>query len=1084
MLNKKYIFAGLALTLIFGLVVGTINFTPKSSPIVVQASNPIPTSTAIPGINLDYRNGWFANSFSGIGDKAVLHSIDSIAVDPATRSVYTNTFWEEGGMQISQFKDGQKVKHMKDTAGWGRSGGQAVAVNSKYVFGAISIGGDDACANSVVLNENGLLDNRLCGTTWITMARYKNTLIDGNAADSEFAPFPTGYGRDESYLIINNQNDQTTTTCAISGAYATETELFIGDYCNDKIQVFDTETMTFKRDFSVLNPGKMTMDKLGNLWILSLKEEASNNTVGDFKYTYTDTVKILHYSPTGTKLPQELASPQITNARGLAVNSRDDLLVAIGGEADRTNAKQQIYFYNNIQNTPTYYKALGEEYGYYGGTIKGQVKDGKFDWITGLAVDDDDNIYISMQKIGVASYKEDGTKNWQVSGMLFLDSTATDPRNPNIYYSKWDKFEVDPNRPDGSNWKHLARTYDFTKYPEDQRNWFNGGYFDALPQKVCYLNDTKFLIMNISSAVVGYRFNKTADGEIAIPAFELHPGDNWQTQNYVWVDANGDGKKQTTEKQPDSSTEFASSYVDDDCGVWFSQGGKRPIIGSAGQVYNKEDSMNYYNPTSLNQTGFAPDYKVATKINFDTPPDVSCQPYYGPNATEPCLGAICPIGYVPNGQVPCEGQGSGVSGLIYERATDTMYIHGFTPNNLATDARQLGNKLRKYTNWLAGNRSLEWTIDLPFDLGLNPALRVASLSMSGDYIIGVAERAPNDQYLIEKSTGQMHTMSTQILGDFGLGWVDINRGGILLNKRPDGSYLATSEDDHYTKSFLNYIKPTTYNSIITGQLYNDTNSNALREPTETGENLPTGTKIKLTDTANSNSVFYPVINTAGDYAQSLPAATYNVEYILPSGYSVSGTPATSITTTAGQINNTDSTPTGIKVSSVVNPPITCPVGSYCVGLTNGAENLIDNSKIAFTPSESNNQKFGTADLSLTVLGGTNADPRFTESGKTSVCRFRLKEFGVADNDSIKGFDVYTIKLANNTTGGSFNSTDKTFDVPYSASTGCDLKIPAGQQNQPKWFFEIRVLRSDGVVFALDKAYLQTYGAIGGVSVSG
>jgi len=879
---------------------------------LVQASNPIPDSSSIVGTDLNYRNSWFANSFNGLGNKAVVHSIDSIAVDPFSGSVYTNTSWEEGGMQISQYQNGDKIKNMKDTFGWGKSGGQAVAVNSKYVYGAVTYSGSDACAIAPGnLNSNGLLDNRLCGTTWTGMARYKNTLTQGGESSSEFATFTTGYASG-AYMLLN-PNDTTSQRCAISGALASETELYLSDYCNDKIQVFDAESMGFLREFNVTKPGKLTMDKQGNLWVLSLKDDPNNYSVGDFKFTYTDTIKVLHYTSTGTKLPQELQSPQITNARGLAVNSRDDLLVAIGGEYDRTNAKQQIYFYNNIQANPTFYKAFGEENGYYGGAVKGQVKDGKFDWITGLAVDNNDNIYISMQKTGVVSYKEEGIKNWQVSGLLFLDSTAPDPRNPNIYYSKWDKFEVDPNRPDGSNWKHLARTYDFTKYPEDQRNWFGGGYFDALPQKVCYLQDKKFLVMNISSAVVGYRFDKIIDGEIAIPAFEIHPGDNWQTQNYIWVDTNGDGVKQESEKQSDSSTEYASSYTDDDCGVWFSQGGKRPIIGSAGQVYNKGDSMNYYKPNNLNQAGFAPDYKVSTKINFDTPPEVSCQPYYAANATEPCLGAICPSGYVPNGAVPCDGEGSGVSGLIYDQSFDTMYIYGFTPNTLSTDARQLGNKLRKYTNWLQPNRALVWTIDLSFDLSQNPALRIGSLSMSGDYIIVVGERFPNSQYLIRKDTGEIKVMPTYPQGDYGLGWIDINRGGILLNKRPDGTYLSTSEDDHFTKSFTNYIKPNSYNSIVTGQLYLDGNGNNSLDSNETGENLPTGTKIKLTDSMNSNSVFYPIINTYGDFAQSLPAGSYIVDYILPLGYTVSGTPPTAITATSGQINNTDSAPVGISV---------------------------------------------------------------------------------------------------------------------------------------------------------------------------
>jgi alpha-tubulin suppressor-like RCC1 family protein len=145
---------------------------------------------------------------------------------------------------------------------------------------------------------------------------------------------------------------------------------------------------------------------------------------------------------------------------------------------------------------------------------------------------------------------------------------------------------------------------------------------------------------------------------------------------------------------------------------------------------------------------------------------------------------------------------------------------------------------------------------------------------------------------------------------------------------------------------------------------------------------------------------------------------------------------------------------------------------------------IDPNKIVFSPVESSAVKFGTQDLTLTVGGGSKDDPRFTSSGLTATCKFRLKEFGATDADATKGFDAVTLKLAAATTGGTYNSTTKTFDVPYTASAGCATKIPSAVQNQPKWLFEIRVVRSDSQVFGSANAYFQTYGAIGGVSISG
>ncbi|MEI6729088.1 MAG: hypothetical protein WCK98_05595 [bacterium] len=159
--------------------------------------------------------------------------------------------------------------------------------------------------------------------------------------------------------------------------------------------------------------------------------------------------------------------------------------------------------------------------------------------------------------------------------------------------------------------------------------------------------------------------------------------------------------------------------------------------------------------------------------------------------------------------------------------------------------------------------------------------------------------------------------------------------------------------------------------------------------------------------------------------------------------------------------------------------------------------LIDPSKITFSPVESAAVKFQAQDLTLTVGGSINAgsvgnplvdnnDPRFTANGTTAKCIFRLKEFGVADSDAIKGFNATLNKLAfigTPTSGEGKNTTDNNFVVNYNSTTGCSVKLPSANQNQPKWLFEVKVVRSDGQVFGRDNAYFLTYGAIGGVSIS-
>ncbi|MEI6729394.1 MAG: S8 family peptidase [bacterium] len=145
--------------------------------------------------------------------------------------------------------------------------------------------------------------------------------------------------------------------------------------------------------------------------------------------------------------------------------------------------------------------------------------------------------------------------------------------------------------------------------------------------------------------------------------------------------------------------------------------------------------------------------------------------------------------------------------------------------------------------------------------------------------------------------------------------------------------------------------------------------------------------------------------------------------------------------------------------------------------------LIDPNKITFDPIESSAVKFGSQDLTLNMGGGLNDDARFTANSSTSTCKFKLKAYGSLDNDTIKGFDPITLKLLAATTGGIYNSASKTFDVPYTSGTGCNVKIPAANQNQPKWFFDIQVVRSDGQIFERSNSYFQAYGAIGAVAIS-
>jgi hypothetical protein len=270
--------------------------------------------------------------------------------------------------------------------------------------------------------------------------------------------------------------------------------------------------------------------------------------------------------------------------------------------------------------------------------------------------------------------------------------------------------------------------------------------------------------------------------------------------------------------------------------------------------------------------------------------------------------------------------------------------------------------------------------------------------------------------------------------------------------------------------------------------------------TITQTNIGTSSNCTSTLTVTIGSTYSCVFPLTGDAGNNyaLPTTGITASTITATGSSPACTIAGNGSSNVALVCS--SIPTTGGSNGLQNVLVTIGGGTAtdkgAVTLTNYITNpgdllFIDPSKVSFTPVESSAVKFGTGDLVYTVNpnsgSGATGDTRLTAGGTTATCKFRVKEFGVADSDATKGFDVSTLKLAASVTGtpgGSYNTTTKTFDVPYSTTTGCAVKLPPAAQNQPKWFFETRVVRSDTQVFGRDNSYFQTYGAIGGVTVSG
>jgi hypothetical protein len=53
-------------------------------------------------------------------------------------TVYTNSIWDEAGREAGIYKDPDAIGKASNLHGWGRTGGEAVTENSKYLYIAMT----------------------------------------------------------------------------------------------------------------------------------------------------------------------------------------------------------------------------------------------------------------------------------------------------------------------------------------------------------------------------------------------------------------------------------------------------------------------------------------------------------------------------------------------------------------------------------------------------------------------------------------------------------------------------------------------------------------------------------------------------------------------------------------------------------------------------------------------------------------------------------------------------------------------------------------------------------------------------------
>ncbi|HEY1998171.1 hypothetical protein [Paraburkholderia sp.] len=673
--------------------------------------------------------------------------IQAISVAP-NGIVYTNSPWDESGSEIAAYQGGNKLAVAGNTHGWGAAGGDAVAVNSTYLYAAMSIG-----------NESNALvgaDYPPQNQTWYGLTRR----LLSNIATG--APFASGIGNSanatkNSFLRVSAVPSGA--DAGVRGIAATDAEVYVADTYGNRIVVYDAGTMRQLRSWSVASPGRIVIDADTTLWVIS----GFGSTAGQ---------SVLHFSNTGAALAGTLALPAGTVPTALALAPSGQLLVADNGPS------QEILVFNkSTSGLSALAGTLGTRNGIFH-TVKGTPGNWRFNGITGIGFDQSGNLYVGQngegpRPPGSASVGEGAVLesygfasqalNWRLYGLLFVDSGAFDPASPGNVYTGSKRFTIDYSQSTGNEWSYAAFTLDRFDYPDDPAFHLTRGVRGEPMMRRINGQPFLFALDPYAHYLSVYRFNASEE-EIAIPSGLLAqnpiPG-NWPAGQptygeWMWRDMNGDGVVDASEITGNPST---GSTVGD--GYWW--------VDSPGNVW------------------------LATPVS---------------GIRELPLQGLDPVGnpiyqYSTAKTFPMPAQFTRLGRLVYDATNDRMYVTGFTAANPwnSTLWKEAGPLLARYDNWSTGSPTLVYTIALPWNTQSNPQVTTVGLAVAGNYIF-VAELYTDRIDVYDVRSGQAVGYMTPGASVGGTsGWVDVYLG-ISAVERDNGEYVVLVEDDARAKLLM------------------------------------------------------------------------------------------------------------------------------------------------------------------------------------------------------------------------------------------------------------------------------------------
>jgi hypothetical protein len=706
---------------------------------------------ATPVPELPASTSWIGNTYGFGNDTWVPINITAIAAAPDGR-VFTDTPWDESGAEVSLFQNGRVLGNAGNTHDWGSGGGNAIALNKRYLFIATTVGNEDGH-----LSKLGVWPP--AGRQWYGVSRRAlddpKTIVSfrPNLAASD-DPHAKPYA---GFLMINDSPVDSQQD--VGGLAASDASLYVANTARDRIEVYDAESMRQKGKWDARQPGRIALAKDGSLW-------AVIDSLGARP-------RIAHYTAAGVVIADAPALQRDTQPQDLALDARGRLLVADNGP------RQQVLIFTFDAGAYRESATLGERGGIFAG-VPGKPGPQRFNGLTGVAADAAGNIYVSTNGVGVHSdgpgaglggtlegYGPDGNRLWQVQGLLFVDGAWMDPARPNSVYTGNKRFELDLTKPPGHQWTYAGFLSGRFKYPEDPV--FHVDQWPGLPI-ARKLDGRTFLYLTdmYSDHLKIYRFDPKRNGELATPSVLVagRTQDVVKIPNrpangeWIWHDDNGNGRFESNEFEVNSSgMQFAGGW-----GWW---------VDATGDIWRTTDTKGIYRLRygGVDKLG-NPVYSYANMMVYAMP-----APF-----TE-------------------------LRRAVYDAASDTMYLTGYTASEPFDPAlwKEAGRRLVRYDHWSTKLRQ-RYSISLPWDTGQKPfAGTTVGVIVEGNYIFTVEPAA--NVHVFDNATG--HELGVIRPGpEVGRtsGMVDVPNG-VTAFRQADGEYLVFVEEDARGKVIMYRWKP-------------------------------------------------------------------------------------------------------------------------------------------------------------------------------------------------------------------------------------------------------------------------------------